>query len=62
MLVAGLISIVIANSRFDNASEKTRSGFSRPLHKGRERTIRIRLLGGLLLWATTLYCPPMKSR
>ncbi len=60
MLVAGLISIVVASSRFGDASEKTRSGFSRPLGKGREQTIRIRLLGGLLLWATTLYCPPKK--
>ncbi len=62
MLVAGLISIVIADSQFDDASEKTRTRFSRPLHKGKERTIRIRLLGGLLVWATTLYCPPKKKR
>jgi len=60
MLVAGLMSIVVASSQFEDDSEKTRSGFSRPLGKGREQTVRIRLLGGLLLWATTLYCPPKK--
>jgi hypothetical protein len=62
MLVAGLMAIVVADSRFGDASENTRTRFSRPLHKGQERTVRIRLLGGLLIWATTLYCPPKKRR
>jgi len=60
MLVAGLIAIAIADARFDKASERMRNGFSRPLHKGQERVVSIRLLGGLLIWVTTLYCPPKK--
>ena len=62
MLVAGLIAMVIADKRLSEATERTRKRFSRALHKGRERTVRIRLFGGLLLWATVLYCPPKKRR
>ena len=42
MLVAGLISIVVAGSRFGDASETTRSGFSRPLGKGPDQPRRLR--------------------
>jgi hypothetical protein len=61
MLVAGLIAIAIADARFENASQRMRNGFSRPLHKGQERVVSIRLLGGLLIWVTTLYCAPKKK-
>lgn len=60
MLVAGLVAIAISDPRFEEASERTRNGFSRPLHKGQERVVSIRLLGGLLIWVTTLYCSPKK--
>ena len=62
MVVAGLMAMVIADAKFATASETTRQQFSRPLQKGRERTVRIRLLGGLMIWATTLYCAPKKRR
>jgi hypothetical protein len=62
MLVAGIMATVIVDQRFEAESEKTRMEFSRPLQKGREHPIRVRLLGGLLVWATTLYCPPKKTR
>lgn len=62
MLVAGIMATVMINHRFEAGSEKTRTEFSRPLQQGRERTVGIRLLGGLLIWATTLYCPPKKKR
>lgn len=62
MLVAGIIAAIVVGREFEAASEKTRREFSRPLQKGRERTVGVRLLGGLLVWATTLYCPPKKKR
>lgn len=62
MLVAGLLSTMMRSREFDRAAEQTRKQFSRPLQKGRERTIAIRLLGGMLVWATTLYCAPKKKR
>jgi hypothetical protein len=62
MLVAGLIATTMAEQPFQDAAEQTRQQFSRPLQKGRERTIAIRLLGGMLIWATTLYCGPKKKR
>lgn len=62
MLAAGLIATTMAAKQFDAAAERTRKRFSRPLHKGRERTIAIRLLGGMLVWATTMYCGPKKKR
>lgn len=61
MTVTGLLATTIAAQPFDDAAEQTRKRFSRPLRKGRERPIRIRLLGGMLIWATTLYCGPKKK-
>ena len=62
MLIAGILATLVIDQGFQSASERTRREFSRPLQKGRERTVGIRLLGGLLVWATTLYCPPKKKR
>jgi hypothetical protein len=62
MLVAGIMATIFVDQEFQAASEKTRAEFSRPLQKGRERTVAVRLFGGLLVWATTLYCPPKKKR
>jgi hypothetical protein len=62
MLVAGLLATEMKSPEFELAAEQTRRHFSRPLQKGRERTIAVRLLGGMLVWATTLYCGPKKKR
>lgn len=61
LLVAGMIAATIKDEKLELAAEQTRQQFSRPLHKGRERTIAVRLLGGLVVWATTLYCAPKKK-
>jgi hypothetical protein len=61
MLVAGMIAATIKDGQIEVAAEQTRKQFSRPLQKGRERTVAVRLLGGLLVWATTLYCSPKKK-
>lgn len=62
MMVAGLLGTTISQGHVEEAAEQTRQSFSRPLTKGRERTIAVRLLGGMIVWATTLYCPPKKKR
>lgn len=61
MIVAGLISATLIEPSFEQANESIRTGYSRPLQKGRETTVAIRLLGGMLFWATTLYCGPKRK-
>ena len=61
LLVAGMMAATIKDGQIEVAAEKTRQQFSRPLQKGRERTVAVQLLGGLIVWATTLYCAPKKN-
>jgi len=61
MLVAGMMAATIKEGQIEVAAEQTRQQFSRPLQKGRERTVAVQLLGGMLVWATTLYCSPKKK-
>ena len=60
LLVAGLIARVMKQPAFDAACEQTRRSYRHPLGRGRMRPLRIRLLGGLLVWITSLYCAPRK--
>ena len=62
MVVVGLISAVMKQEAFDEACEQTRTRFAYPLESGRIRAIRVRLLGGLLIWVTSLYCAPRRLR
>ncbi len=61
LLVAGMMATTIKDGQIEVAAEQTRQQFSRPLYKGRERTVAVRLLGELMVWATTLYCAPKKK-
>ena len=61
LVLAGLFSVVLASKDLAQASEQTRQGFSYPLAKGRVRTIRVRLLGNLVIWVSSLYCEPKKG-
>ncbi|WP_182871544.1 hypothetical protein, partial [Stieleria mannarensis] len=61
MVVAGLISSTMIEEGFEKACHASRENFSRPLQKGRETRVAIRLLGGMLFWATALYCAPKKK-
>ena len=61
LVVAGLVAVVMKRPEFAAASEQTRQEFSQPLSRGRERTIRVRLLGGLAIWVASLYCAPRKT-
>ncbi len=62
MLIAGLIAVSFKDGKVLQAAEQTRRQFSRPLQKGRERSVAVQLLGGMIIWATTLYCEPKKPR
>ncbi len=46
---------------FAEASEQTRPEFGIPLAKGRNQKLGIRLLGGVIMWATSLYCEPKRG-
>jgi hypothetical protein len=61
LLVAGLLAVVMQQAEFLAAAERTRQTHRFPLARGRPRQIRVRLLGGLLIWVTSLYCGPRKS-
>lgn len=61
LLLAGLIAVVMQPAEFAAASEQTRVGHLQPLARGRERTIRVRLWGGLVMWVASLYCEPRKA-
>jgi hypothetical protein len=59
LLVAGLIAVVMKQAEFDAACEQTHARFQQPLARGRKRTIRVRLLSGLVMWVASLYCAPL---
>lgn len=62
LVVAGLISVVMQKREFAAAAEKTRQEYSIPLATGRDRKMSIQLLGGVIMWITSLYCEPRRSR
>lgn len=61
LLVVGLIAMTTKTPPFRDACEQTRVDAAVPLSRGRERQIQVRLLGGLIMWITSLYCAPRKS-
>lgn len=58
LLVVGLLAATTNQSEFVESCERTRCGAADPLARGRPRQIRVRLLGGLVMWITSLYCAP----
>jgi hypothetical protein len=58
LLLAGLLAVVMKQPVFDKAAQKARANYRFPLERGRPRTLQVRLLGGLLIWVTSLYCGP----
>jgi hypothetical protein len=62
LVVAGVIAQVMQQRGFEEACEQTRQKYRFPLSRGRNRPLRIRLLGGLLVWVTSLYCEPRSGR
>ena len=62
LVVAGLVSVVMQTEEFSAAAEKTRQEYSIPLSKGRDRTMSVQLLGGVVMWITSLYCEASRRR
>ena len=60
LVVAGLVSVTMKEAAFQQACDETRDSFAYPLSRGRERTIRVKLLGGLVMWVFCLYCQPRR--
>jgi hypothetical protein len=58
LLLAGLIAVVMRQAAFEEAAHQARADYRFPLERGRPRTLQVRLLGGLLIWVTSLYCGP----
>jgi hypothetical protein len=58
LLLAGLLAVVMKQPALEEAAQKTRADYRFPLERGRPRTMQVRLLGGLLIWVTSLYCGP----
>jgi hypothetical protein len=61
MVTSGLIAVVLLSKDLEQKCEETRCGFDYPLARGRNRDIRIRLLGGFFMWVSSLYCEPKKG-
>lgn len=56
LTVTGLLALAMKQPEFAATAEATRRGFSVPLREGRNRDVQVRLLGGLVVWITSLYC------
>lgn len=61
MLMAGMMIVIARLASFDEAAEQTRATYDVPLTKGRVRSLRIQLLGGLAVWFKSLYCEPRRG-
>lgn len=61
LVVVGLMALVTKQPRFVEACEQTQRDAAVPLGRGRPRQVQVRLLGGLIMWVTSLYCAPRKG-
>jgi hypothetical protein len=61
LVTVGLVAVVMKQAPFDQACERTRDQFAYPLERGRPRRRKVRMLGGLVLWITSLYCAPRRG-
>ena len=61
LLVVGLIALVMKRREFESAAKQSRKDYRFPLRRGTNRQIRVRLLGGLVAWVTSLYCAPKRK-
>jgi len=60
-IITGLLAMMMAVPEFEASCEVSRRSYDARLAKGRMRTIQIQLLGGLIVWVRTLYCPPKQG-
>lgn len=60
MVVCGLMSVAVRDPSLEAKQEACRENFSYRLDRGRDRRVRVRLLGGLAVWMCALYCQPKR--
>ena len=56
LVVTGLISWVMQQAAFAEVMNRVKRESLTPLAPGRWREVKVRLLGGLVMWVTSLYC------
>ena len=61
-LVASLLTTVTEDPQMEEHVQQVRRDAVIPLRAPRPRTLKVRLLCGLLLWVTTNYCAPRRRR
>ncbi len=61
-LVASLLAEITNNPRMDEQVERIRGNSAIPLRAPELRTLKIRLLCGLVLWIATCYCAPRRGK
>jgi hypothetical protein len=61
-LVASLLTRATEDPQMDEQVEQVRQEAVIPLRAPRPRTLKVRLLCGLILWITTSYCAPRRRR
>jgi hypothetical protein len=61
-LVASLLAQVTSGSQMDEHVDIVRNNAALPLRSPQPCTRKIRLLCGLVLWVTTVYCAPRRSK
>lgn len=61
LVTAGLLAVAMKQPEFHEAACATRDQHRFALQRGRTRTLRVRLLSGLVVWVASLYCEPRKG-
>ena len=61
-LVAAVLGTATQTDIFQESAQEVRRESSVPLKSPERRTVRLRLLSGLIMFVTTLYCPPKNAK
>jgi len=61
-LVASLLAKVTENPQMEEHVQQVRQDAAIPLRAPQSRPLKVRLLCGLVLWVTTAYCAPRRTK
>ena len=61
-LLASLLTEVTESAQMDQHVQQVRQNAAIPLRASQSRTLQVRLLCGLVLWVTTAYCAPRRTK
>lgn len=61
-LTAAVLAVATAHPQMEQHVQKVRDNAAVPLRPPQPRTIKVRLLCGLVLWITTAYCAPRRNK